>query len=366
MTERSHIASIPRSPSSSSHVLMLSARTLPGPFGVLSDGGSAVYVFMILSGFVITHLLLEKRESYVPWLVRRFFRLFPVYFVCLIFSILILEWRDYFSGHVAWSQSLARMRTSSETQFFWQHLIAHLTMLHGLLPDQVLYHSSNALLGTAWSISLEWQFYILAPLAVWLLLSWRGQVLVVFSVIGIYAYEHGYLGRYGAPSSLLAMSGYFIVGITSRLALLSGSMFGRMPAFFLCMAILMIVLSANDADALIVWAVSFGLVAFRENFAVIRGLLTNSASRFLGRISYPIYLVHLPLFFTTAYIAVRYWPHISQMRMLVLLLLTSALAILAAYVLHRVVEKPGMILGTEIATFLAGPAPRTRPAGATH
>jgi len=35
----------------------------------------AVCIFIIISGFVITHLLLEKQEDYLPYITRRFLRI---------------------------------------------------------------------------------------------------------------------------------------------------------------------------------------------------------------------------------------------------------------------------------------------------
>jgi peptidoglycan/LPS O-acetylase OafA/YrhL len=53
-------------------------------------GTSAVYsvcLFIIISGFVITHLLIEKRENYLPYISRRFLRIYPIYFICLCLGI---------------------------------------------------------------------------------------------------------------------------------------------------------------------------------------------------------------------------------------------------------------------------------------
>ena len=52
-----------------------------------SYAASAVLMFIIISGFVITHLLIEKREKYAPFITRRFLRLYPAYFFCLIAGI---------------------------------------------------------------------------------------------------------------------------------------------------------------------------------------------------------------------------------------------------------------------------------------
>ena len=47
----------------------------------------AVDVFIILSGFVITHLMLDKHESYAPYLLRRALRLYPNYIVALALGL---------------------------------------------------------------------------------------------------------------------------------------------------------------------------------------------------------------------------------------------------------------------------------------
>jgi peptidoglycan/LPS O-acetylase OafA/YrhL len=47
-------------------------------------GPPAVLVFIIVSGFVITHLLIERPEPYSAYLLRRFMRIFPLFAVTCI------------------------------------------------------------------------------------------------------------------------------------------------------------------------------------------------------------------------------------------------------------------------------------------
>ncbi len=55
---------------------------------VLMAGDIAVDVFIIVSGFVITNLMLAKKEAYLPYIVRRAFRIYPIYLLCLVIGIL--------------------------------------------------------------------------------------------------------------------------------------------------------------------------------------------------------------------------------------------------------------------------------------
>ena len=114
---------------------------------VVLGGWQGVEQFIILSGFVIAVLLDARRERYLVYIVRRFFRLAPVYYVLLVYAVAI-----------TWAQGVHIDRPLEQ-------ILVHLTMLHGLIPDEVLKGSPNAFVHPAWSISVEWQFYLIAPWA---------------------------------------------------------------------------------------------------------------------------------------------------------------------------------------------------------
>lgn len=142
------------------------------PISLIRDAGRPVDVFIIISGFVITHLLGTKRESYVEFITRRFFRLAPLlYFAIAMVFLLYAAFPSLYGKYV-------------EHDPLWGHVIAHLTMLHGAVPQEVMKHAQFTLLSPAWSISLEWQFYLVAPAM--LLLARRPVALIgVLSLIVI-------------------------------------------------------------------------------------------------------------------------------------------------------------------------------------
>src|SRR5438270_6252769 len=51
------------------------------PSGAADLASDCVQIFIIVSGFVITHLLLAQQEGYPSYIARRFFRLFPAFVV---------------------------------------------------------------------------------------------------------------------------------------------------------------------------------------------------------------------------------------------------------------------------------------------
>ena len=53
----------------------------------MRHGALAVNCFMIISGFVIFMLLDQKKEHYGFFILRRFFRIFPVYPVLFLLAL---------------------------------------------------------------------------------------------------------------------------------------------------------------------------------------------------------------------------------------------------------------------------------------
>lgn len=128
---------------------------LPTPlFRVLDICWSGVDLFLVLSGFLITGILLDSRESasyFRTFYLRRALRIFPLYFAYL-FLILVAARRAilWISGVDWWSS----------TNVAW-----YLTYLLNWKPD----HGYNDLyLGHLWSLAIEEQFYFVWPLIVWL------------------------------------------------------------------------------------------------------------------------------------------------------------------------------------------------------
>src|SRR5580704_18312202 len=72
-------------------------------------GSYAVDGFIILSGFVITQLLVIKKEAYGVFIFRRFMRLFPAFAVCIVLVLLI---RPYTLG----SSASEFLREASESR----------------------------------------------------------------------------------------------------------------------------------------------------------------------------------------------------------------------------------------------------------
>ncbi|MES2922356.1 MAG: acyltransferase [Verrucomicrobiota bacterium] len=105
----------------------------------LMDGRHAVSVFFALSGFVIAKLLDTKHEPYGCFILRRFFRLFPAYCLCVLLAVILVL-----------SGVMPKTFTDGTMGF---HAILHGLMLHGVVPKALLADAEGAFLNPAWSVS---------------------------------------------------------------------------------------------------------------------------------------------------------------------------------------------------------------------
>jgi peptidoglycan/LPS O-acetylase OafA/YrhL len=142
---------------------------------LFQHGGAGVDVFFILSGLVIVQSLASFAYRPLPFLIARVMRIYPVFLVVFAFAVAVQPLATGFE-RMAWigSDSPARDIWSGGWPSNWGLFVAtHLTMTHGLFPNGVLPDVWVGFLGAAWSLSTEWQFYLLALLIGARLGLWR-------------------------------------------------------------------------------------------------------------------------------------------------------------------------------------------------
>ena len=340
---------------------------------IVNAGPSAVTVFMMISGFVITHLIIERQEPYGVYLLRRFARIFPLFFVMcavafftndiLVDALALAPWASESNFFLA----TAREIVASEHQFFWSNALAHLLLLHGAISSNLIPLSPYTFVGPGWSVSLEWQFYLLAPLAVMLAtrsVRWLTWVALAVAV-GELMFQAGLFGKFGG-SFLLGAAGFFALGIACRLCLpyLSNASWNAVSilgiATVLGIAIMIIPLVGSDAVALIVWA--FVFVGLALDHRQIKGthisrlyrMLESRPSAYLGSRSYSIYLSHSAVIAICLRLWFSYFPTASKTATLLgLACIVVPLTLILSEALYRCVELPGIAAGNSLAASLS-------------
>lgn len=331
----------------------------------LFNGGKAVNVFIILSGFVITHLLISSPAnlySYKSYIVRRGFRIIPIYILALVVSACIipaqLELRT-----TAWIAN-PKYFFDGYNEFItnpWPHILLHISMMHGVVPDNILPFSSWTILGPAWSISLEWQFYLVAPYIIYFLRKSKCTAIgVTFLLcVGGILFNFFDFGKWHYPSFLLLSIHFFLIGIFCRL------WFSELCQLPIVVVIGSILISGfvfmSCLWEILVWGF-FLVSAIMENknavlssghqkiYSVIKLATSNKIAVQLGKMSFSTYLIHGSVFSIVAWVGNHFFGLTSQRDVMLLILGSMCLLIPISYVLYVKIEKTFINVGRKLYT----------------
>lgn len=140
---------------------LLSARVIP-----MIHGSTGVQAFFILSGFLITYLLVKEHEatgriSLRNFYVRRTLRIFPIYLLVLILTLCMSMWLE--TG-------------VNRKSFLYAFLYAY-----NFIPKE----SYSSLIGHTWSLAVEEHFYLLWPATFVVLFHRRPEYLFVLLIAGV-------------------------------------------------------------------------------------------------------------------------------------------------------------------------------------
>ena len=286
-------------------------------------GFLGVDVFFVLSGFLITSLILEEydragRIDFKRFYIRRARRLLPAVFVLLIAVgiAVLLFYRDALSA-------------------FREDALATLLYLNNwwyVVVDQSYFESMGRppLLKHLWSLSVEEQFYLIWPAVALLLVRRGGRPLVrrvaIFLAVASTAWMAYLAIRGGYPIDADPSRAYFgtdshMMGLVIGAALATvwrpGRLSANIPrgAQILVTAIGVAMIAVIAGFYLFVgeftpWLYRGGFLALAVFTAVLIAAATHPASplgallgigvlRYLGRRSYGIYLWHWPIFMVT-------------------------------------------------------------------
>lgn len=248
--------------------------------GGLAGGSLGVDVFFVLSGWLITSILLREFErtgtvDYKAFLLRRARRLLPALAVLLAAYVLLAPVLFPEAAGERWfDASLAALYVTNLRQSFWP-------------GDYPLSHT--------WSLSIEEQFYLIWPLALvaltrisranaalMLTLAWAGLTIARAVV------------NFAAPGPAVY---YFTPLHATGLLLGAALVFRPLEVRFgsYALATLLVLAMASNAATSFVFTTPLAEAATALIILHSPGVLAAPALRFVGRISYGTYLWHIPL-----------------------------------------------------------------------
>ena len=250
---------------------------------VEAGGGVGVCLFFVLSGYLITGLLLSEfdvsgRVRFRAFYARRARRLLPALGSLLAFLLAL--------------RAITGMRDVADTR-------AVVGAVFYVNNWQVGHHNLTTLLHT-WSLSVEEQFYSVWPLVLLLCIRRGGRVLASRVAVGAVALLLCGIAPYVATGASL----YSYTSLTGFVAVLSGSLLAlcsiRLPSWCTWVGVIVLTAGCFAAGDAVVLGQLAGLVAGVLIIAATavpdyQGWLSTRALTYVGRRSYAIYLWHYPL-----------------------------------------------------------------------
>jgi peptidoglycan/LPS O-acetylase OafA/YrhL len=339
------------------HVLAFAGfqeNNVPSVIAVVMHGAYAVNIFMMMSGFVIAKLLADKNESYKVFITRRLLRIYPVFFVALAVAILVrpLYMHILLDSRAPLPWHYERI-WDAENNHFWPHILAHWSMLYGVIPESTLRYAGIALLGPAWSMTIEFQYYLVAPLLIFTARRFgtKGWITLIV-VAGLVSEVFGATLQGNFPTSLPTFLPLFLAGMTSYLIYAkTKEQEAKVPADILLAGAPLLYLVTGSVPATI-WAVAMALILANGDSPVVsrmKSLLNRPSLLFLGKISYSTYLIHYPILWLAkalvACVALHANPFVVA---LALFALTTPATLGASALLYHFVEKPGIDFGRRL------------------
>ncbi len=305
-------------------------------------GWLGVDVFFVLSGFLITTLMVRERQrsnqiSLKAFYVRRFFRIVPVYFFAIVlYAAAVFAVHDPVKRH--------------EFRVALPWLLSFLQEYRPAAAGNVLGHS--------WTLGIEEKFYALWPLLVVLCYPFRNSRVVVLG--GVFAvaiisppiYRRSYGAILLGAFLGLALSVPSLQSLVVRIPKVPNIVLWALFTFGYLVA-------GYDGQLSLIFA---GAAACIIASLVLRNtlsqrFLSHNVLVYIGRRSYAIYLIHVLAIDTVETCLTRLLPNTWTRNWIEVIGLAFSMSLMGAALIHTCIEQPSIRFGKLISDRLAGSKP---------
>jgi peptidoglycan/LPS O-acetylase OafA/YrhL len=324
-------------------------------YELLHQGRHGVDLFFVLSGFLITGILLDSRNSpryFSTFYARRTLRIFPLYYGVLLVVLVVLP---LFAAPAPGAKQVMH-----DQGWLWCYGANVLMTLTG---KRALFNAEYFNLGHFWSLAVEEQFYLVWPLLV-LLVSRRTLIgicvacLPVSLALRLYFIAHGN----SAGADFFTASRMDALAVGALVAILARGPSGlpalRTPARWIVLVCLVIWMAALPSTGGKFWKYSDyfnytpiellcgGLMCLALNApptTTMARVFSAKPLRFFGKYSYGLYVFHFllyPLFqILYARLPLPARLHTGNLGLIGLGILSTAGSVAAAFASYQLYEK---------------------------
>ena len=320
-------------------------------------GWAGVNLFFVLSGFLITGIIADSRTDphfFRNFYARRGLRIWPVYLLLLFLNYIAVPW---IFGTFWWAWDQTRSAP-------WPYFL--------LFVQNLFFITIPGTIGPTWSLAIEEQFYVVwAPVARFVRNSWLMPLLAAV-IVGSPFIRLLANGRLTPTHTLIHLDGLAVgslIALGSRTVSLENRWWKRVAAAALAIgvagAIYMLFRGSAFTDSFL--AIGFGGMLIAALLVTGTGGLYSAflkarPLRFLGTISYGLYMTHILVFVLIGAFDRKMEQH-GTWGNLTIVIVRMALSISVATLMWYGFEKPILKLKR---FFVAKPAPAKIEAAEAH
>lgn len=321
------------------------------------SGRSAVMIFFVLSGFVLALSLMARPTSFSSFAVKRVFRIYPAFFV-----VMLATYALHLSIGVRHENISNWFSTAVHADLSLHSLAKHL-FLSGL-------KGSHDLNGVIWTLVHEMRISLIFPIMLAFIrkTGWKSLiVLLLLSVASSAAILHltGSVAKGFEQETIwesLLESCFFMpfFGVGAYIAIEKEQIISWLRSLRwhakvpYCLVMIYFLIKTDYAaqtllGSLVDYLRGIGavmLIILALGSARLGNALGHAVALWLGRISYSLYLVHMPIMYVVIQCFGETWPVLQSCLVFV------PLSFLIAHILSKWVEYPFMDLGKKIAARL--------------
>lgn len=292
-----------------------------GGLMLFPSGYIGVDIFFVISGYLTTSIIMKSLDngtfSFSGFYTRRIWRLQPAIIALLIATLIITTLLYLPDDYVDFLKSGKYTSLLLSNQYFSNATTGYATPDAATLP---LLHT--------WSLAIEWQWYLVLPLGIWLLNRYVAKKAFKVTVLGLTVAAMA-LALYW--SHTLADKNYYLFSarifelmIGSCAVIFSTDKFrlNRLSASLVCaLSLATILYCATREDILagfpgyhaIAVCIATAALLFRGigDASITSRILAFKPLVFIGTLSYSLYLWHWPILAFVAYVGITLTPMVT-------------------------------------------------------
>ncbi|MGN6394918.1 MAG: acyltransferase family protein [Mucilaginibacter sp.] len=323
------------------------------PFYLLFAAHESVLFFFLLSGYVLVYQYEVKRKfNYIQFMINRMCRLYIPYFFALILAYILFTQCLKISANPIWLSSI--WHTPISKRLFIDHII--------LVSD----FDTMAINPVIWSLVVEMRITLIFPVLLFIIRRSPGKALItsIFVSVAFFIWGSYFESSKGFNSSYSDTMYYLYVfavgGVIAkhqRGALTLISKISPAARGTLLIIMLFMLNYAHTIERVQVSSVFLNdiftivrdvFIVIPSAYLIIWGIYINDIESFikkkailyLGKISFSLYLVHIPI---SAFLYFMFFGHVQgSLKPLVIVFIISSL--IAAAIFHYLIEAPAQRL----------------------